>query len=272
MPIVLFSITTGLVFTILIGRLLRLPRRQGILIAVGTGICGASAIVATAPAIDASDEEMAYAIATITVFGIIAMLLYPYLGHLFFGRNQIMAGLFLGTSIHETAQVTGAGLIYDSQFLPARPIAADVAIVIKLVRNALMAIAVPSMILVHSQGLRQAEDPNGKRPSVAKLFPLFILGFVLMAALRSVGDAGVRASGKAFAIWSEDMWRGVHQGATELASSLLAIAMAGVGLSASCRSMRELGTRPFYVGLSAAALVGVASTVLVFALGANITF
>ena len=270
LPIVLVCITAGLALTVYISRLANLSRRLGILIAVGTGICGASAIVATAPGIDASDEETAYAITTITVFGIIAMLLYPYLAHLMFSGNQIMAGLLLGTSIHETAQVTGAGLIYDSQFLPPRPTAADVAIVVKLVRNALMAIVIPVMILVHNRQLAQAESSNGKRTSVAKLFPMFILGFILLAALRSLGDAGVEANGIAFGVWTEGMWISVHQAVAQWAGALLAIAMAGVGLGVSYEGMKELGIRPFFVGLFAASLVGVVGTILVFALGPSI--
>lgn len=272
LPIVLVCITVGLALTLYISRLVKLPRRLGTLIAVGTGICGASAIVATAPGIDASDEETAYAIATITVFGVIAMLLYPYLTYLIFSGNQIMAGLLLGASIHETAQVAGAGLIYDSQFLPMRPTAADMAIVVKLVRNALMAVAIPVMILVHNRQLVQAESSNGQRTSVARLFPMFILGFILLAALRSVGDAGVQTSGTAFGAWNESMWLAVHRSIAQWAGYLLAIAMAGVGLGASYKGIRELGIRPFYVGLFAAALVGIVATVLIFALGPSITF
>lgn len=272
LPIVLVCITVGLALTLYISRLVKLPRRLGTLIAVGTGICGASAIVATAPGIDASDEETAYAIATITVFGVIAMLLYPYLTYLIFSGNQIMAGLLLGASIHETAQVAGAGLIYDSQFLPMRPTAADMAIVVKLVRNALMAVAIPVMILVHNRQLVQAESSNGQRTSFARLFPMFILGFILLAALRSVGDAGVQTSGTAFGAWSESMWLAVHRSIAQWAGYLLAIAMAGVGLGASYKGIRELGIRPFYVGLFAAALVGIVATVLIVALGPSITF
>ena len=97
--------------TALIGRWLKLPSRLATLIAVGTSICGVSAIVATGPAIEAEDEEVAYAVATITIFGILATFLYPYLAHALFGQNATAAGLFIGTSIHDTSQVTGAALI-----------------------------------------------------------------------------------------------------------------------------------------------------------------
>ena len=151
-PIVLACVVTGLVLTTYFTRLLKLPDRLGTLMAVGTSICGATAIVATAPAIEAEDQEVAYAVANITVFGIAAMLVYPYLAHAMFSGNVIMAGLFQGTAIHETAQVTGAALIYDQAYrIHTKPSAADVAIVIKLVRNAFIAIVIPVMAVIYAR-------------------------------------------------------------------------------------------------------------------------
>ncbi len=184
-PIVLACIITGLVLTTYFTRLLKLPDRLGTLMAVGTSICGATAIVATAPAIEAEDEEVAYAVANITVFGIAAMLIYPYLAHAMFSGNVVMAGLFQGTAIHETAQVTGSALIYDQTFgVTQKPSAADIAIVIKLVRNAFMAVVIPVMAYLYAR--RQAGREGGAaRVSARKLFPMFILAFVAMAAIRS---------------------------------------------------------------------------------------
>src|SRR4030042_4877209 len=93
-PIVLICILTGLVLTIYFSRLLRIPERLATLIAVGTGICGVSAIVAIAPGINAKDEAFHYAVANITVFGIIAMIAYPFLAHWIFGGDTTLAGLF----------------------------------------------------------------------------------------------------------------------------------------------------------------------------------
>ena len=92
-PIIVVCILTGLVVTTYFGRLLKLPERLSTLIAVGTGICGASAIVATAPGINAKDEEVTYAVANITVFGIIALIAYPFLSHWIFSADTTMADL-----------------------------------------------------------------------------------------------------------------------------------------------------------------------------------
>ena len=112
-----------------------------LLIAVGTSICGATAIVALAPAINAKKEEISYAIANITIFGLLAMFLYPLLAHIIFNDNSLHVGLFLGTAIHETAQVAGSGIIYSEQF--QNPSVLDISTVIKLVRNTMMVFVIP---------------------------------------------------------------------------------------------------------------------------------
>ncbi len=268
-PIVLVCIVAGLVLTSYLSRLLRVPERLATLIAVGTGICGATAVVAAAPGIEARDEEVTYAVANITLFGVIAMVVYPFLTRWLFNGNVAMTGLFLGASIHETAQVAASGMIYDQTFgAAARVSALDVATVTKLVRNALMAIVIPAMALIYSR--RNGANRAGHNPSLAReirLFPLFILGFLLMAALRSVGDGGLRAGSAAFGIWSNQEWVTIYQAIKQFSVYLLAIAMASVGLCTSFRTMRGLGIRPFYVGFIAATLVGVAAAIMVFALG-----
>ncbi len=133
------------------------------------GICGATAIVATGPGIGAKDEEVAYAVANITIFGIAAMLIYPFLGNVIFGGDVINTGLFLGTAIHETAQVAGAGLIYDQSFnITTSPSGADIAVVAKLVRNALMVVAIPGITYLHARRVRnEAEKARGSAPGGA---------------------------------------------------------------------------------------------------------
>ena len=272
-PIVVVCVLAGLVVTSYFGRLLKLPDRLATLIAVGTGICGASAIVATAPGIDAKDEEVTYAVANITVFGIIALIAYPFLSHWMFSGDTTMAGLFTGTSIHETAQVAASGLIYDQTFgTMSNPTTADVAMVTKLVRNALMAIVIPAMTFVYTRraGIARDSSERGYRKAL-KLFPLFILGFIIMAIIRSIGDAGIQGSGLAMGLWNQQVWAGITGGIKQWSGYILATAMAGVGLGTSFKSMRGLGIRPFYVGLFAATMVGVAAIAMVFLLGRFVT-
>lgn len=267
-PIVLICILTGLVLTTYFTRLLRLPDRLGTLMALGTSICGATAIVAAAPAINASDEEVAYAVANITVFGIVAMLVYPYLANVMFAGNVVMAGLFQGTAIHETAQVTGAGLIYDQTFgVVTKPTAADTAIVIKLVRNVFIAAVIPLMACVYARRVASQGGNTGSRASAWTLFPVFILGFLAMAAVRSIGDAGLHQGGLALGAWEKAGWSQTTTLISNAAGYTLAMAMAGVGLGTRLKALKGLGIKPFYVGLFASLVVGAASATAVFLLG-----
>ncbi|MFC1943197.1 YeiH family protein [Chloroflexota bacterium] len=268
-PIVVTCVLAGLVLTIYFGRILKIPDRLATLIAVGTSICGASAIVAAAPGINAKEEEVTYAIANITIFGIIAMVAYPFLAHWIFNGDTTMTGLFTGTAIHETAQVAASGLIYDQTFgVASNPTTADVAIVTKLVRNVLIAIVIPVMTFIYMEraGVTREASERGYKKAF-KLFPLFILGFLFMAILRSIGDAGIQGSGLAVGLWNGGQWAEVTTGITEWSGYILATAMTGVGLGTSFKSMQGLGIKPFYIGLFSAVLVGVVAVIMIFLLG-----
>lgn len=254
-PIVLVCIVAALLITTRITRICRLPERLGTLIAVGTSICGVSAIVAAAPAVGAEEDEVAYAVAVITVFGLVATMVYPAIAHLVFGGQTVQAGLFLGTSVHDTSQVVGAAKIYADLYSAPRVL--DTATVTKLVRNVFMVGVIPLMSLRYSR--RTERGALGGNARVAKLVPLFILGFLLMAVVRSVGDAGISAGGNAFGWMDSDSWANVHVLVTTWAENLLVVALAAVGLSTSMRAFRGTGWKPFFVGLGAAVAVGLVS-------------
>jgi len=259
--IVVACIATGIILTLLITSRLRLPERLGTLIGVGTGICGASAIVATGPAIEAKEEEVAYAVGTITIFGIMAMFLYPYLSHLILSLSHVESGIFMGTSIHETAQVAGAGIIYDQLWMGSsqaiNPTGADVAIVTKLVRNAFMALAIPLVVYIY---IKRNKTRARRKVSILKLFPVFILGFIAMAVLRSLGDYLVLTKEL---FWNAEGWGAFYSFIKQWAGYFLAVAMAGVGLGTDIKKLRKLGTRPFVAGLFAALSVGIVSVILI---------
>jgi uncharacterized integral membrane protein (TIGR00698 family) len=266
-PIVLICIVGALFITTRINNWLRLPERLGALIAVGTSICGVSAIVATGPAIDAEDEEVAYAVAVITIFGLLATLVYPYLTNAIFAGEALKVGLFLGTSVHDTSQVIGSSKVYADVF--SAPLALDVATVTKLVRNVFMAAVIPFMALYYTR--KTQSESSGKKVSFLKLLPLFVVGFLTLAVLRSIGDAGVNAGGNAFGLWDGGAWKSLHGTIKTWAGNLLVVALAGVGLGTDFRTFRGLGIKPFLVGLTAALAVGVVSFVAISLLGSLVT-
>jgi uncharacterized integral membrane protein (TIGR00698 family) len=248
-PIVVVCVGAALLFSSWIGRGLGLPARLGTLIAVGTAICGNSAIVATAPLLRARDDEVSYAVGCVTVFGLIGLLGYPYLAHAVFGGDPQLAGLFLGTAIHDTAQVAGAGLVYLQHF--GTGAALDTATVTKLVRNAFMLAVIPLVAWRYQRG----ESGSGGRIRFSQAVPLFVLAFVGLSLLRTLGDLMAPEG----TLLSPERWKLALGLSGEIATACLIVAMAAVGLGTSLTRLRGLGLRPLGAGLAVAALVGVVS-------------
>ncbi len=253
LPLVVICITAGLLIVLTAGRLLGLSSRLAGLIAVGTGICGVSAIAATAPAIDAEDDEVSYAIGCITLFGLIALLTYPWLSHAVFAGNADRVGLYLGTAVHDTSQVTGAALLY-SQWYDA-PRALEVATVTKLLRNLFIAVVVPLMAL----SFRRRSGDATKLPRWWRAVPVFVLLFIAMVVLRTVGDWGERA----FGLLPHEQWKHLLGWSQQATALCLTLAMAAVGTGTRLSRLRRLGLRPLALGLVAAAAVGLISFTLI---------
>lgn len=259
LPFVVAAIAVALLTVTLLGRTMGLSRQLAGLIAVGTSICGCTAIVATAPQIKAHESEVSYAIACVTVFGIAAMFAYPFLAHAAFALQPELAGLFLGTSIHETAQVAGAGLMYQAQY--DAPAALDIATVTKLVRNLCMVAVIP-LAGYWFGGNRREGDAASVRWWA--LVPWFIVGFAIMSALRTLGDAGDRP----FGLLSPESWRNTVEFLQHSAERLLLVAMSAIGLTSMLAGIVRIGLRPFALGLFAALLVGGVSFALISLYGA----
>jgi uncharacterized integral membrane protein (TIGR00698 family) len=257
-PLVLVCIVTAILCTFFFAGKIGISSKMGCLIAVGSSICGATAIVATAPMIKAKQEEITYAVANITIFGVLVMLLYPYFSHFVFASSETMVGLFLGTSIHETAQVAGAGLIYGQLY--ENEAVLNIATTTKLIRNTFMALVIPILAYIYHKN----EKSKAEKFDFTQALPLFILGFVFFAFLRTVGDFSLQYKDAAFGIWTNSNWELIVKTIKHLAEVFLTIAMAGVGLNTSIKQLAGLGMKPFYVGLIAAMSVGIASFIGIF--------
>lgn len=252
LPVIVAAIATALLLARLISRWLDLPPRLGALIAVGTSICGATAIVATAPTIGARESETSYAVACIALFGLAAMLLYPFLAFWLFDGEAWRSGLFLGTAVHDTAQVLGAGMAYREYFGAAQ--ALDVATVTKMVRNLAMIAVIPIMAIAFRPA-GSAGDTAGvmaRAPRWYQLIPLFVVGFAAMSLLRSVGDLGPQPLG----FVSAEHWQKLIGAGSKAADALLATAMAAVGLSTRLTTLRAIGPKPLLAALLCALAVG----------------
>ena len=254
LPVVLAAIVTGLVFVTWFNRKLGLPPRLGTLIAAGTSICGVTAIVSTAPAIEADEREVAYAVANVVAFGLFGMLVYPYLAHAVLGSSETI-GLFLGTAVHDTSQVVGAALTYKQVYND--DIVLRVATVTKLTRNIFLAGVIPLLTWMHikSQSASGALSAPGAKTS---LVPGFVVGFLAMAIVRSFGDWTLTSNGDAFGVWSAAQWASITKSLGDYWASqiLLGTAMAAVGLNTNFAVFKGVGLKPFVVGMAGALVVG----------------
>ena len=178
---------------------------------------------------------------------------YPFVSHWLFGGDAFRAGLFLGSSVHDTSQVAGAGMVYQDYY--HAPEALNVATVTKLERNLSMLIVIPLMAILYHRRSSEGAEP----PPWWTMVPLFVIGFGAMSALRTVGDLGARP----FGLLTPDQWHGLVKQATHLSAYCLAIAMAGVGLGTRVGNIRSIGLKPLGLGLVSALIVGIVSTVLI---------
>ena len=247
-PLIVTCIISVLIVIKLLIKKFKISSKMSYLIAIGTSVCGATAIVATAPVINAKKSEVTYAIANITLFGVFSMLVYPYFANIYFEGNSLLAGLFLGTSIHETSQVAAAGLIYDQQF--NSPETLNIATVTKLIRNTFLVIMIPLFGYLYNKG-----KIKNTKISILNIFPYFVLGFIGMIFLRNIGD-------QTFLIdqnYSFDKWTSFISYTKSTANICLAMAMAAVGMSTNLSELKLMGYKPFVVGLISALTVGLVS-------------
>tara|TARA_B110000027_G_scaffold121412_1_gene135557 strand:+ start:60 stop:1136 length:1077 start_codon:yes stop_codon:yes gene_type:complete len=247
-PLILVCIISVLVIIKLLIKKLKISTKMAYLISIGSTVCGTTAIIATAPVIKANKGEVAYAIANMTLFGIISMLIYPYFANIYFDGDPLFVGLFLGTAIHETSQVAAAGLIYDQQF--NSPEVLNISTVTKLIRNTFLIIMIPLFAFLYNRGKTKA-----KNYSLLDIFPYFVLGFVGMIIFRNIGDQIFLAEN------FQDIWQKSILNIKDSAKIFLSMAMAAVGLSTNLKDLKLMGYKPFIVGFTAMITVGLVSII-----------
>ena len=255
LPVVLAAITTGLLFVTWFNRQLGLPPRLGTLIAAGTSICGVTAIVSTAPAIEADEREVAYAVANVVAFGLFGMLAYPYLAHAVLPTSETI-GLFLGTAVHDTSQVVGSALTYKQVY--GDDVVLRVATVTKLTRNIFLAFVIPILTWMHVKSKSEQSGSGAVSFSLSKFVPGFVVGFLAMAVVRSFGDWTLTSNGAAFGVWDAARWAAITKSLGDYWASqvLLGTAMAAVGLNTNFAVFKGVGMKPFAVGMAGALVVG----------------
>jgi len=252
--LVLIVIAVALAVSTRVARILKLEEKLGALIAIGCTICGGSAIAATAPAIEADDKDVAFAVGTITILGVAAMFLYPVISSTA-GLTDVGFGIWAGTSIHNTPQVVAAGIMRG-------PVSGDVATAVKMIRNLFIA---PIVILFGFLFRNRRSAGTELKIRYRELFPTFVLGFLLMAlfrtAMSSMGMVGNVREPRA--LWP------LFQLLEGASAWVIIVSMAGIGLTTNLRDMRQLGVRPFLAGLITTVIIASVSLALIFGFHLN---
>ena len=227
LPVILATITVSLVMAAVLQKLMKIPAKTAILIGVGSSICGGSAIAATAPVIDASDDDIAQSISVIFLFNVIAALIFPTLGGIL-GLTNNGFGLFAGTAVNDTSSVTAAATAWDAMHGSNT---LDTAAIVKMTRT--LAIIPITLVLAFVRSKKDASAES--RASMRRIFPYFILYFVLASVVTTVCSA-LGVPGAAFTPLKT------------LSKFLIVMAMAAIGLNTNFAKLVKSGWKPILLG------------------------
>lgn len=229
LPIIISTIATSLILAYIMYRAMKMPSRISTLIGVGSSICGGSAIAATAPVIGANDEEIAQSISVIFLFNVIAALIFPTLGGAL-GLSNEGFGLFAGTAINDTSSVTAAAAAWDgihgSNTL-------DTATIVKLTRTLTIIPITLVLAFVRTRREKKLEASEGVKVSFKKIFPWFVLFFVLASVVTTVFNLPSFVTGPL----------------KELSKFFIIMAMAAIGLNTNIVKLVKTGGKPILMGL-----------------------
>jgi uncharacterized integral membrane protein (TIGR00698 family) len=234
------------VVTLALGRALGLSQKLSALIGVGTSICGNTAIAATAPVIKAPERDVSFAVATITLFGTAAVIVYPLIGHAL-GMSDNLFGHWVGAAVNDTSQVTATAFSYSVE-------AGETATIVKLTRNTLMVpviFAVGTWFATRESRHADADERRSWLSSARKAVPPFLLGFLGLALVNSAGFI------------PDDLATLL----TRISQVFIVMALVGVGLTTRVSQLRQTGPAPFLMGLAVAVMLAVASLALFVAIG-----
>ena len=234
LPIIVSTIATSLVIAFVLSRVLNIPGKIATLVGVGSSICGGSAIAATAPVIDADDEEIAQGISVIFLFNIVAALVFPTLG-MALGLTNEGFGIFAGTAVNDTSSVTAAAAAWDGMHPGANTL--DAATIVKLTRTlAIIPITLALAVWQMRQAKRAAAAGEGGATAgtfdLKRIFPFFIIFFVLASVVTTVFTlpAAVTAPIK------------------ELSKFFIVMAMAAIGFNTDVVKLVRTGGKPILMG------------------------
>lgn len=239
LPIIVSTIATSLILAFLLHKAMHIPSKISTLVGVGSSICGGSAIAATAPVIDADDEEVAQAISVIFFFNVIAALIFPTMGKLlaFTTTDGTAFGIFAGTAVNDTSSVTAAASTWDSMWnLGSATL--DTAVTVKLTRT--LAIIPITLALAFMRTKKEKQKNTGNNQvSLKNIFPMFILYFILASVLTTI-----------FTYFHIDIIASISFTSImkEVSKFFIVLAMAAIGLNTNIVKLVKTGGKPIFLG------------------------
>ncbi len=259
LPIIVSTISVSLLLAWILCKAMKVPGKISCLIGVGSSICGGSAIAATAPVIEADDEEVAQAISVIFLFNVLAAVIFPYLGSLLGFQGSEGFGIFAGTAVNDTSSVTAAASTWDSMY-GLGTATLDKAVTVKLTRT--LAIIPITLVLAFSRikmekntSMKDKQHREGKKLEWKKIFPMFILYFVLASLITTVATNLLSVPGEFFSPFKE------------LSKFFIIMAMAAIGLNTDVVRLVKKGGKPILMGFCCWAGITCVSLLLQRALG-----
>lgn len=235
LPIILATISTSLIIALSLHKLMHIPGKISTLVGVGSSICGGSAIAATAPVINADDEDVAQAISVIFFFNVLAAVVFPAIGTAigFSTTSGEAFGIFAGTAINDTSSVTAAASTWDSMHhLGSATL--DKAVMVKLTRT--LAIIPITLVLAFLQAKREKGN-SGDKVSLKKVFPFFILYFIGASMITTIAvNMGVNAN--------------VFTALKNSSKFFIIMAMAAIGLNTNIIKLLKTGGKPIIMGFA----------------------
>lgn len=234
LPIIIATISISLIISFILYKVLHIPSKVSTLVGVGSSICGGSAIAATAPVIDADDSEVAQSISVIFLFNVLAALIFPHLGTIL-GFSQVDGtgfGIFAGTAVNDTSSVTACASTWDSMYnLGSTTL--DKAVTVKLTRT--LAI-IPITLVLAFMRAKKEKNTAEKKVSIKKIFPFFIIYFVIASIITTVAT-------NVFGI-SQDFFHPIK----ELSKFFIVLSMTAIGLNTDIVNLIKKGGKPILMG------------------------
>lgn len=233
LPIIICTIGISLIMAFLINKFIKMPAKVATLIGVGSSICGGSAIAATAPVIDADEEEVAQSISVIFLFNVLAALLFPSFGQLigFDTTSGEAFGIFAGTAVNDMSSVTATASTWDGMFNLGTA-TLDKAVTVKMTRT--LAIIPITLVLAFARAKKQKSNNAGKI-NIKKIFPFFILFFIGASIITTIAvSCGVSAD--------------LFDPLKTLSKFLIVMAMAAIGMNTNIVKLVKSGAKPIFLG------------------------